>query len=75
MKLFYVEHSVLKTARYALLAEDEDDLKLKLAEREAIVKAAPFIVKLQRDKAGKVEGHQLSTDWNVLVPQAPWDGK
>jgi hypothetical protein len=74
MNLYYVEHSVVTTARYALLAKDDEDLKRVLAEREAAVRAAPFVVKYARDKQGKIESHKLNPDWNVGCAGPAWNG-
>lgn len=74
MKLFYVEHSVVVTKHFALIAADEDDLKRLLAEREAAVHAAPFTSKVERDKSGKPIGHQLNADWTYAPHGPTWDG-
>lgn len=74
MKLYYVEHSVVTTARYALVAKDDDDLKRVLAEREAAVKAAPFVAKLQRDKSGNPIGFEMSKDWDCGIAGPTWNG-
>ena len=74
MKLYYVEHQVVTTQLYALVAEDEADLKRQLAEREAIVRAAAFTPKFQRDKSGALIGYQMGPDW-TYVPFGPkWNG-
>ena len=75
MQLFYVEHSVLTTQKYALLAKDEDDLKRILEERERTIREAQFVAKLERDKQGKVIGHQLNSDWDSGCQGPKWDGK
>ena len=74
MKLFYVEHSVVTTESFALLAKDEEDLKRVLAERELAFKNAAFTAKVQRNKQGKVEGHQLSSDWDSGCQGPAWNG-
>lgn len=75
MKLFYVEHTVLSTARFALLAEDEEQLKVVLAEREASLRKAPFTSKISRDKGGKVQSFALGSDWDPGTAPQAWDGK
>lgn len=74
MKMFYVEHQVLTMQSYALVAEDEADLKRQLAEREAIVRAAPFTPKFERDKSGAVIGHQMGPDWTRIPSNPKWNG-
>jgi hypothetical protein len=74
VKLYYVDHSVVVVQRYALIAEDEEDLKRLLAEREAAVRAAPFTAKVPRDKAGKPIGHELGPDWPYAPHGPTWDG-
>jgi hypothetical protein len=74
MKTVYVTHTVLTTARFCLVVADEDDLKAQLAQREAAVRAQPFVAKPDRDKAGKPQFFELSKDWDGFTPK-PWDPK
>lgn len=71
MKTVYVTHSVLTTARFCMVVKDEEDLKQQLVEREATLRAQPFVGKVDRDKAGKPLMHQMSKDWDDFYPQ-PW---
>jgi len=61
----YVDLPVLTTERHCLVITDEDDLKRQLAEREAALRAAPYVAKSQRDKQGKLITYQLNKDWDL----------
>ena len=74
MRLYYVDHSVVVTQSYAIVAADEDDLKQKLAERADAVKNVPFASKIERDKTGKAIGHELGPDWTYAPHGPKWDG-
>jgi hypothetical protein len=74
MNLYYVDHSVVVTQRYVLVATDEDDLKRLLAERAEAVKAVQFVSKIERDKKGNVVAHELSADWPYAPHGPKWDG-
>lgn len=71
MKTIYVTHTVLTTARFCMVVKDEADLKQQLADREAAVRAAPFVSKPDRDKSGKPAFFELSKDWDCFTPK-PW---
>ncbi len=72
MKTVYVTHTVLTTAKFCMVVKDEEDLKKQLAEREASLRAQPFVAKPDRDKSGKLLMHELSKDWDGFYPK-PWD--
>jgi hypothetical protein len=74
MNLYYVDHSVMTTKRFALIAKDEDDLKRIIAEREVKV-LTMFTSKAERDKSGATIAYKLSPAWGGGCACSPWDGK
>lgn len=75
MKLFYVEHSVVTTEKFALVARDEEHLEQLLSERKETFDAVEFSSKLQRDKKSAVLSHELNEDWTTVPAGPKWDGR
>lgn len=74
MNLYYVDHSIMVTQRFALLAVDQDELNAIIAAREAKV-LTMFKSKVVADKSGKPLVYPLSADWDGGCSGPPWDGK
>lgn len=67
-KLYYVEHSVVTKMRFALIAENEEEVKEELKARELKFKTLAFKSKIEK------VSYPLNKDWDSFKA-LPWDGK
>ncbi len=61
--MYYVDVTVAVPQQVALIADNEEDLKTKIAECEKRFKETPFTAKPKRDSTGKIEAFPLNKDW------------